>query len=69
VASHLNRLGVVAEVIDHEALEDFVRRQAEQLLRAAQLCLFPDVRAEMEEAARTALAELERVERNFNPDS
>jgi hypothetical protein len=58
----LSREGIPAELVQIGAIEGFVRRQAEQLLLAAQRCAFPDVRAEMEETARAVLAELDRGE-------
>ena len=50
-----------ATVVHPEALSDFVRNQAEQVMEAARNCKFPDVHAELENMARSVLAELGRV--------
>ena len=62
VVATLNRQGIAADLVRIEALEDLVRRRAEQILVAARRCRFPDVRADMEETARAALAELDRIQ-------
>jgi hypothetical protein len=61
VVATLNRGGVPAELVRQGTIEAFARRQAEQLIAAAQRCKFPDVRAEMEETARAVLAGLEQM--------
>jgi hypothetical protein len=42
---------------------EYLRRQVDQLLELARKTKFPDVRAELEELAKTCLAELDRIER------
>jgi hypothetical protein len=59
----LARAGVTAEVVPPSGLNDFLRRQAAQLLDAAESCRCPELRAEMEQMARATLAELDRLKR------
>src|SRR5436853_7846318 len=40
------RAGVAAEVVPPDGLNDFIRRQAAQLLDAAENCRLPELRAE-----------------------
>jgi hypothetical protein len=62
LAARLSSAGVPATVVHPEALSDFVRRQAEQVMEAAQNCKFPDVRAELQDMARSVLSELGAVQ-------
>ena len=43
---HVARAGVAAEVVPPDGLNDFIRRQAAQLLDAAENCRLPELRAE-----------------------
>ena len=64
VASSLNVAGVPAAVLLSDAdLIEFMRKHADQILAAAASCRFPEVRTQLEEIARTALAQLDGVGR------
>jgi hypothetical protein len=54
----LNEAGIEAEIATPGRVEEVVRRQAEQLLKRARECESAEERAEMEQLAHAALAEL-----------
>lgn len=61
IVGALSSGGIAATVVHPEALSDFVRHQAEQVMKIAQSCHFPDVRAKLEEMARGVLIDLGRM--------
>jgi len=61
LAARLSSAGVPATVVHPAALSELVRKQAGQVMEAARNCKFPDVRAELQDMARSVLAELGQV--------